>query len=100
MVNQLLVENWSRKINYTAFFEECVPEYCIYSVTERPGIVAIATRLIALFGGLNILLKLVAPWIIKIIVLCARFRRGQYIDTLFRYSYESFEFVLLQHVFI
>ena len=80
MVNQLLVETWSRRIDYAAFFEECIPEYCVYSVTERPSIVAIITRLIALFGGLNILLKLVTPWIITITVWCARFRRGQYID--------------------
>ena len=80
MVNQLPVENGSRQINCIPFSEGCAIAYCFCSTTEQPDIVAIATRFIALFGGFNIALKLVASWIIKAMVWSVNVYRGQYID--------------------
>jgi hypothetical protein len=53
MINQLLVEQWSNSTDYGAFFDECAPEYCTYTVTERRKIIAIVTTLIGLVSGLN-----------------------------------------------
>lgn len=65
MIEQLMVENWTKFISYDLYFNSCAPQYCIYSVTERKDVVFLVTSLLGLFGGLNIALRLVIPLLVQ-----------------------------------
>ncbi|CAF1343282.1 unnamed protein product [Rotaria sp. Silwood1] len=51
MVEELMVENWTNLISYDSYFNQCAPQYCTYSVTQRGDILFLVTILLGLFGG-------------------------------------------------
>lgn len=66
IIEQLMVESWSKEISYNSYYSKCAPLYCTYSVTQRRDVILIVTILLGLFGGLNVVLKLLTPLIIKL----------------------------------
>ena len=62
-----MLESWSKNVSYDSYFSQCAPQYCTYSVTERRNIIFLITLSLGLFGGLNLALRLLTPWIIRII---------------------------------
>lgn len=58
MIEQLMVEDWSKNVSFASYYAACNPQYCTYSVTKRRAIIFIVTILLSLFGGLNVGLKL------------------------------------------
>ena len=67
ILDNLMVENWSTSVSYDSYFKQCAPSYCIYSITQRRDIVLIVTILLGLFGGLNIALKILIPFVIRLV---------------------------------
>jgi hypothetical protein len=66
----IMVEEWTNSVSYSSLFTECNPSYCTYSNNERPHILVIITTLISVFSGLNIVLKLFIPLIIRVVYWC------------------------------
>ncbi|CAF0998896.1 unnamed protein product [Adineta steineri] len=64
--NNLFIEEWLTKINYSEYFNECHPSVCTYKVTDRAGISDTITLLISLYGGLVIILRLIASFLVNI----------------------------------
>jgi hypothetical protein len=61
IVQQMFIESWSINISYRNFFEECQINSCSYIQIEQHNIIYVLTTLIGLYGGINILLKLIIP---------------------------------------
>lgn len=67
MVEQLMVEDWSKNVSFDSYYAACNPQFCTYSTTKRRAIIFIVTILLSLFGGLNVGLKLFTPFFIRMI---------------------------------
>jgi hypothetical protein len=79
IVDNVMIEEWSTEASYELFFDQCDPSYCTYSVNERPGIIFIVTSLIGAFSGLNVVLKLLIPLIVRAIYWCWGYVHGMFI---------------------
>ncbi|CAF4078850.1 unnamed protein product, partial [Adineta steineri] len=64
--NHLFIEDWLPQINYTKYFDECHPSVCTYTATDRAGISYTITLLISLYGGLVIILRLIASFLVNV----------------------------------
>ncbi|UJR29659.1 hypothetical protein I4U23_017207 [Adineta vaga] len=61
----LFIEDWSTKVNYLKYFNECSPLSCSYTITDQRDISYALTTFISLYGGLIIIFRLIAPMLIK-----------------------------------
>ncbi|CAF1383357.1 unnamed protein product [Adineta ricciae] len=66
-LNNLFITNWSLSINYTKYFHLCSPTKCTYSKIERTELLYVITFFISLYGGLVLILRLIASFSIDII---------------------------------
>ncbi|CAF1624471.1 unnamed protein product, partial [Adineta ricciae] len=66
-LNTLFIINWSRQIDYEKYFQLCSPSSCSYSKTERTELVYAITLFISLYGGLTIVLRLIASFFVDVI---------------------------------
>ncbi|CAF0777339.1 unnamed protein product [Adineta steineri] len=64
LVNELFIEQIFNETIYGSYYQQCAPVYCSYTYSQRFDLVYVITTLIALFGGLNIALHLIAPYLI------------------------------------
>jgi hypothetical protein len=62
----LFIEEWSIKINYSKYFDDCAPSFCSYTITDQNNLSYAVTLFISLYGGLIIILRLIASFLIKI----------------------------------
>lgn len=70
-----MVERWSKEISYDAYFAECAPQYCTYSVTERKSVILIVPLILGLLGGLKVALKILAPLLTQLAIWLVKYRR-------------------------
>ncbi|CAF4110386.1 unnamed protein product, partial [Adineta steineri] len=66
-LNNLFIMNWSPEINYTKYFHQCSPSNCTYSKKDQTELSHGITLFISLYGGLIIILRLIASWSIDIL---------------------------------
>ena len=64
--NELMVEQWNSSSSYENFYQKCDPVYCWYSYQKRSDPLYIITTIIGLFGGLNVILRLLCPVFVRI----------------------------------
>ncbi|CAF3913855.1 unnamed protein product [Adineta steineri] len=64
LVNELFIEEIFNETIYGSYYQQCAPVYCSYTYSQRFDLVYVITTLIALFGGLNVTLLLIAPYLI------------------------------------
>ncbi|CAF3826720.1 unnamed protein product [Adineta steineri] len=69
LVNELFIEQIFNETMYGSYYQQCAPVYCSYTYSQRFDLVYVITTLIALFGGLNIALHLIAPYLIDCLLL-------------------------------
>ncbi len=62
----LFIEEWSTKMNYSKYFDNCAPSFCSYTITDQNNLSYAVTLFFSLYGGLIIILRLIAPFLIKI----------------------------------
>ncbi|CAF0953174.1 unnamed protein product [Adineta ricciae] len=62
----LFVEDWSTEVSYSQYFNECAPVSCSYTVTDQRELSYALTMFISLYGGLIIILRLIAPSVVKL----------------------------------
>lgn len=77
MIEQMMVENWTKTISYDSYFHECALEACRYSVTERRDIPFLITILLGIIGGLNVALKILIPLFASCAVCLSRHKRSE-----------------------
>ncbi|CAF1534991.1 unnamed protein product [Adineta steineri] len=61
-LENLFIKNWPTQINYTKYFDLCSPSSCSYSIIKRTEVIYAITFLISLYGGLVIILRLIASF--------------------------------------
>ena len=72
IIDQLFLEKIVNATSFDAYYNECDPMYCIYSYFSRFHLIFIFTTFISLIGGLNITLRLVTPYSIRIFMFLKR----------------------------
>ena len=63
IMDDALVEEWFLNTSYSSYFSECRPSSCTYSISTRKTALEIVTMFLGLYGGLTIILRVVARWI-------------------------------------
>ena len=61
-----MVEQWSDTKNFAKYYDTCAPTECTYTLKQRSGPLVVLTTLIALFGGLIVSLRILAPMIVQL----------------------------------
>ncbi|UJR06780.1 hypothetical protein I4U23_011067 [Adineta vaga] len=64
----LFIDDWSIKINYSQYFQQCKPSFCSYETTDQKNIYYAITILVSLYGGFTIILHSITPHIISVIL--------------------------------
>ncbi|CAF4581566.1 unnamed protein product, partial [Rotaria sp. Silwood2] len=59
--NEMFVDRWKVSSSHRAFYEQCRPDYCTYTLIEHKSIWLIITIIFGLIGGLMKILKLILP---------------------------------------
>ncbi|CAF1154323.1 unnamed protein product [Adineta ricciae] len=63
----LFVEDWSPDIDFASYFNRCSPSMCTYTITGRTKFLSLLTLFISVYGGLTIILRLIASYSFGII---------------------------------
>lgn len=87
LVEELFVENWTKELNYTAYFEQCQPEKCTYDSNERASVIYIFTSLLGLYGGLSVVLIFLTPLVVTLVM--KRFQQQRAQDNVINHEPEN-----------
>lgn len=68
IASQLLIDEWINTTYPIAHYEQCRPSTCTYTYTGHYNIFYMITSVIGLWGGLSVVLRLVVPFIMKLIM--------------------------------
>ena len=63
----LFIEEWSSHIDFSSYFNCCSPSMCTYTITGRTNLLSVLTLFISLYGGLTIMLRLIASYSLSIV---------------------------------
>ncbi|UJR06899.1 hypothetical protein I4U23_011189 [Adineta vaga] len=66
-LSNLFIDEWITKMNYSEYFHLCSPSFCTYITIDRMDLSNSMTLFISLYGGLIIILRLIAPFLINIL---------------------------------
>ncbi|CAF1170349.1 unnamed protein product, partial [Didymodactylos carnosus] len=66
LLSQLMVDQWASLVSYETYFNECQPNQCQYTYTEKFDIFYTITAILGIVGGLKTVLSFLIPnFIIK-----------------------------------
>ncbi|CAF0883894.1 unnamed protein product [Adineta steineri] len=65
--NEIMIEEWNFTSPYSIYYQKCKPSSCSFTYEKKTGVIYITTIIISLIGGINVILRLLSPLIIKII---------------------------------
>ncbi|CAF1670593.1 unnamed protein product [Adineta ricciae] len=65
ILNELMIEQLTSNVSYELYFNECAPTSCIYSYVDDNHIIEGITTLIGRYGGLVIICRLIAIFIVN-----------------------------------
>lgn len=68
LLNELMIDEIITEIRFDMFYSECNPSYCSYSFAHHFDALFIITTIIAIFGGLSFVIRLIAPFIATMIL--------------------------------
>ncbi len=68
IVSQLLLEEWINMTHPAKHYEQCKPNTCTYTYTGRYNTFYVITSVLGLCGGLGVILRLIIPFMMKLIV--------------------------------
>lgn len=72
-----MIEELTIQASYNLFFDLCAASNCTYSLKGREDLVIIATRLLGIFSGLSVILRLVTPFLFHIVYWPFRHAQGK-----------------------
>ncbi|CAF1529656.1 unnamed protein product [Adineta ricciae] len=67
IVNNLFIEEWNPLYFYNQYYAQCQPSFCSYTREEKLSFIDIITKLISIYGGLSLILKIFLPLLINTI---------------------------------
>ncbi|CAF1375193.1 unnamed protein product [Adineta ricciae] len=67
LINHLMVYEWNKSISFMKYYELCEPLQCIYTYNHRFVITYVITILLGLLGGLVTVLRILVPFVIRMI---------------------------------
>ncbi|CAF2807961.1 unnamed protein product [Rotaria sp. Silwood2] len=67
LVDELMIEELIMTVVFSSYYSICNPKYCTYSYTHKFDILFMITFTTGAFGGVSILLRFIAPLMIKLI---------------------------------
>ena len=65
LFNKFLLDQLSIQLDFTRYYQQCQPNFCSYSYRQRFDFAYTVTLIVGIFGGLNIILRLLCPLIVK-----------------------------------
>ncbi|CAF1557725.1 unnamed protein product [Adineta steineri] len=65
--NEIMIEEWNFSSSYSIYYQKCKPSSCSFTYEKKTSIIYLITIIISLIGGINVILRLFSPLIIKII---------------------------------
>ncbi|CAF4331417.1 unnamed protein product [Rotaria sp. Silwood2] len=65
IINNLMLDKWEASISYDNFFVKCAPILCTYTYADHNHVFYVISCVIALFGGLNMALYILTPFVVK-----------------------------------
>ena len=68
ILQNLMLEQWTPNISFSAFFARCNVTLCTYTITMKNNLLYVVTTLLGLYGGLTVFLRLVVPYLVKFIL--------------------------------
>ncbi|UJR12174.1 hypothetical protein I4U23_016351 [Adineta vaga] len=68
IVKNVFIQSWKISSSFQSYFNQCNPLICQYSYQNRVNFIYIITTMIGIIGGINIVLRLVLPFIIQLIM--------------------------------
>lgn len=68
ILEKLFVEQWHVDVSYERFYQQCAPVYCSYTIQESNNANFIFARILGLYGGLTVALRLFIPLFIQIAI--------------------------------
>jgi hypothetical protein len=66
ILNKLMVEDYLTNISYENYFSQCKPLWCSYSYVSHRDTIEVTSTLIALYGGLAIIVRLIVILFLKL----------------------------------
>jgi hypothetical protein len=66
----LFIDEWSTQMSYSKYFDECRPSICTYTARDKINLSYTITLFISLYGGLTIILRLVASFLVNYLWKC------------------------------
>ncbi|CAF4078323.1 unnamed protein product [Adineta steineri] len=64
-LSDLFIDEWSININYSKYYDECAPTSCTYTIIDQINFSDAFTLLISIYGGLIIIFRLIAPFLVN-----------------------------------
>ncbi|CAF4164188.1 unnamed protein product, partial [Adineta steineri] len=77
LIDHLFIEEWITNINYSTYFEKCLPLSCSYTYIQRFNLLYTITLLLSFQGGLSILLKWICPKLVYGLAKIYNYRKRQ-----------------------
>ena len=68
VVEELFIEEFVKTFNYSSYYYQCQPQFCQYTVNDRPGALYIITSLLGFYGGLSVVLHLLIPYLVNFLL--------------------------------
>ena len=85
LANNLFIQSWNNESSFESYFNQCHPLTCQYTIQTRFNFIYIVTTIIGLIGGINLVLSLLLPFIIKLMThiwhYILQFKRNNLITT-------------------
>jgi len=69
-LQDLFIDEWLLQMNYSKYFDQCAPSFCIYTTTDEHKLSYAITLFISLYGGLIIILRLITSFLVDISLKC------------------------------
>jgi hypothetical protein len=95
IILQLFIEEWNEHISFVDYFNQCNPTVCVYTYEKRLDVIYVITLLVSLCGGLTVALKLIVPFVVKLV---RRKRGNNCLDDLSFRTSKSLSFCKLSRI--
>lgn len=75
LVHRFFVDDWNKTVDYLSYYQQCAPSLCSYTHSQKLLSFYTLTLLTGLQGGLTIVLKWIAPKLVRIIMNINQYRK-------------------------
>jgi hypothetical protein len=62
---QLFIEHWNTSENFTAYYRQCAPKQCTYSIIRRFDTAYMIAMMLGFYSGLSAILEIILPSLVR-----------------------------------